>query len=177
MESLYFIAIIPSVEIQDEITHLKQEMSEQFGSKHALKSQPHITLHMPFKWKDKKLVLLKSLIEEINDQLMPFEIQLNGFDFFEPRVVFVDVVPNQSLKELQDFIVRKCRMDLNLDNGNYKSMPFHPHVTIGFRDLKKARFYEAKKYYEKREISFKFLVRKVQLLKNDGVRWLTYFPN
>jgi len=171
MERLYFIAIIPPVEIQDEITQLKLELAEKFDSKHALKSPPHITLHMPFKWKDKKLPLLKNVIEEVNGQFQPFEIALRNFDFFEPRVIYVDVVPNESLNALQILVVKKCREDLNLDNSSYKNQPFHPHVTIGFRDLKKAKFYEARQFYEKKEISFKFPVNKLLLLAHDGERW------
>ena len=53
-ESLYFIAVLPSEEIHEEITVLKHEIAEKYESKHALRSPPHITLHMPFKWKDKR---------------------------------------------------------------------------------------------------------------------------
>lgn len=170
-ESLYFIALVPPLPIQEEITSLKKEIAEKYGSKHALKSPPHITLHMPFKWKDKKAEQLQAVMSSLNEQLNPFILNLKDFDFFEPRVVFFDVVENEHLERLQMLVVDTCRKQLKLDNANYKDRPFHPHVTIGFRDLKKHMFYEARKEFEKRELSLEFEASHVSLLKHDGSCW------
>ncbi|MEQ9402196.1 MAG: 2'-5' RNA ligase family protein [Cyclobacteriaceae bacterium] len=170
-EGLYFIAIVPPQEIQDEITGLKQLVADKFGSNHALRSPPHITLHMPFKWKDRKKDQLIDVIERINDSMVPFEIDLKDFGFFEPRVVFVNVVENQSLIHLQKEVVELCRKELKLDNANYRDQLFHPHVTIGFRDLKKRMFYEARKHFEEQALSCRFQAERVSLLKHDGERW------
>ena len=171
MESLYFIAIVPPADIQDEITELKHEMASRFNSRHALNSPPHITLHMPFRWKDKRFGELHEVMRTLNKTLTSFSVQLDGFDFFEPRVVFVDVVENEMLHELQKRVVESCRKELKLDNANYKDRPFHPHVTIGFRDLKKPMFYEAKKVFELRDFNIEFQVDRIELLKHDGKRW------
>lgn len=170
-ESLYFIAITPPDEIQDKITRLKYEIAEKYGSKHALRSPPHITLHMPFKWKDKRLGELTDLMNTLNKEMEPFEIQLRDFDFFEPRVVFVDVVENERLNALQKKVVDACRKQLKLDNANYKNRPFHPHLTIGFRDLKKPMFYKAREDFEKREVRYEFRAEEIALLKHDGKKW------
>lgn len=170
-ESLYFIAIVPSQVIQDKISELKQVVAERFGSKHALNAPPHITLHMPFKWKDKKLDQLLKTIDHINENLTPFEIELKDFDFFEPRVVFVNVVENELLNQLQKLVYNTCMKELKLDNANYKDRPFHPHVTIAFRDLKKPMFYEAKKYFEGQKFNEIFNVSEAGLLKHDGGKW------
>ncbi|WP_436514621.1 2'-5' RNA ligase family protein [Ekhidna sp. To15] len=170
-ESLYFIAVLPPPSIQEEITQLKLEVAEKYGSKHALKSPPHITLHMPFKWKDKRITELVQVMETLNNQHDPLEIELRNFDFFEPRVVFVDVKENERLEALQKKVVDTCRKMLKLDNANYKNRPFHSHVTIGFRDLKKPMFYEAKKAFENRKVSFVFEADEITLLKHDGKKW------
>ena len=170
-ESLYFIAILPPQEIQDEITAFKNEIAQKFDSKHALNSPPHITLHMPFKWKDKKFDQLQEVIRSINDRLVPFKIELYDFDFFEPRVVFVNVIGTEELDNLQKTVITACRKELKLDNGNYKDRPFHPHVTVGFRDLRKARFYEAKSEFENRKVYFEFMTSEITLLKHDGKQW------
>ena len=170
-ESIYFIAIVPPVKIQEEVTQLKVLMAERFNSKHALKSPPHVTLHMPFKWKASKLDALYETIEKINAELELFQLELNGFAFFEPRVVYVDVVDNEPLAELQKVVVDVCRKSLKLENANYKNRPFKPHMTIGFRDLRKPDFYEAKEYFKRREFDAKFEVSQVRLLKYDGSKW------
>lgn len=170
-EHLYFIAIVPPNSIQDQITALKKQVAEQFDSKHALKSPPHITLHMPFKWKEKKLDSLLDVIKGINDRLVPFQIDLKDFDYFEPRVVFVNVVDNESLTNLQKEVVAECRRKLKLDNANYKNHSFHPHITIGFRDLKKPNFYEAKRHFSQQRFVKSFETTSIVLLKHDGLRW------
>ncbi|WP_421763876.1 RNA 2',3'-cyclic phosphodiesterase [Ekhidna sp.] len=170
-ESLYFIAVVPPGDIQEEITQLKHEIAEKYGSSHALKSPPHITLHMPFKWKEKRFNELANVMNKLNEDLTPFQVELKGFDFFEPRVVFVDVAENEKLNQLQKEVVNACRKELKLDNANYKDRPFHPHVTIGFRDLKKQMFYAARKEFENRALNYEFTVHRVELLKHDGFRW------
>ena len=171
MERLYFIAIVPPAKIQDEITQLKHLVAERFNSKHALRSPPHITLHMPFKWKDQKLEKLIEAMKLINLGLVPFDIELKRFNFFEPRVVYVDVIQNEMLGQLQEKVVSVCRKELKLNNADYKNRGFHPHVTIGFRDLRKPKFYEAKDYFEEKEFTIQFKAESVKLLKHDGHKW------
>ena len=123
-DSLYFIAIIPPDPIRKDVLNLQNRVAMEFGSCHALKAPPHITLHMPFKWKGKNLEKLRSLIKGINDEIDSFEVQLKDFDVFEPRVVFVNVETCTELGLLQREVVQKCRRELNLDNANYKNRAF-----------------------------------------------------
>ncbi len=171
MASLYFIAVLPHETLADKITLLKHHCKEHFGSGHALNSPPHITLHMPFKWNEKKRPALDTCLSQVAAESQKFQVQLLGFDFFEPRVVFVDVVENQDLKELQKRLSIQMRLDLNLFNADYKDRPFHPHVTIAFRDLKKPRFYEAKTYFSQQQFAEAFEVRDIVLLKHHGKNW------
>jgi 2'-5' RNA ligase len=50
----YFIAIVPPEPFLSNITAIKMELFENYGSKGALRSPAHITLHMPFSWDDEK---------------------------------------------------------------------------------------------------------------------------
>lgn len=172
-EGLYFIGIAPPEDIQKEISELKHEVANKFGSRHALNSPPHITLHMPFKWKDKRRHELLKAMQEINCVTKPIEIELKDFGFFEPRVVFVSVAENEKLDKLQKAVVEIARKVLKLDNAVYKNQPFHPHVTIAFRDLKKKIFFEAKQYFRGRKFDEKFKVERVELFKHDGKKWYT----
>ena len=169
--SLYFLAITPPIEVQQEISNFKHEITEKYGSCHALKSPPHITLHMPFRWKNKKYDQLVKVVRTINEEIEPIEIKLKDFDFFEPRVIFVNVIQSESLEMAQKNVVSTCRRKLNLDNANYRDRPFHPHITIGFRDLKKSAFYKAQKEFEMKKYSSAFRAKEVTLLKHDGNAW------
>jgi 2'-5' RNA ligase len=170
-ESLYFIAIVPDEAEQARIHELKLEMEQKFESRHAQNAPAHITLHMPFRWKDTKKEVLLEMMHRINATVKTFTIALDGFDFFEPRVVFVRVVSNDVLHSLQKMVQQECRATLKKVNANYRDQVFHPHVTIGFRDLKKAQFHLAKAYYSERNFSSSFDVSKVHLLRHDGARW------
>src|ERR1700712_3435616 len=136
----YFIGIVPPKIIREQIEEFKNIVATQYHSVAARRSPPHITMHMPFLWKQKKEELLISTLENFCKKQQRFTIDLNGFGSFPPRVIFVNVVPTASLATLELELVRACRQLLNLSNARYKEFPFHPHMTIAFRDLKKAMF-------------------------------------
>lgn len=170
-KGLYFLAIIPDNPVHDEVYELKQVVKDRFGSKGALKSPPHITLHMPFKWRLDREDDLVSRLEAFDMKRKTFDIQLNGFDYFEPRVVFVDVADRGELRLLYQDLSKYVRRELKLLNADYKSRGFHPHMTIGFRDLKKPQFYEAKTYFDRQAYKGSIEVKGFWLLKHDGQQW------
>ena len=63
-QKLYFIALVPPEPIFTEVEELKNYFSQHFESSAALKSPPHITLHMPFRLKDDKEILLVEHLEK-----------------------------------------------------------------------------------------------------------------
>ena len=50
----YFIAIIPPSPIYEEALRLKEYFRDTYNSKASLNSPPHLTLHMPFRMKERK---------------------------------------------------------------------------------------------------------------------------
>ncbi|BDD06078.1 2'-5' RNA ligase family protein [Aureibacter tunicatorum] len=175
---LFFIAIVPDEPVQGEIMALKNEVYEKFGSKGALRSPAHITLHMPFKWKVSKMELLEKSLQLTALECDSFLQQLDGFDAFDQRVIFVDVMENPILRELHSKVSRCMRTKLNMMNADYKAKGFHPHVTIAFRDLKKSVFKEAWPEFEFRKYNASFNVGSFELLKHNGSGWEVYrrFP-
>lgn len=176
-DPLYFIAIVPHQEIKDVIHSFKKDMAERFASKAALNSPPHITLHMPFRLADKKVPLLEEILAQIAADTSDFNIQLKDFGCFPPRVVFVGIQESNALELLQKKVLTKMKL-LNLFNANYKDRPFHPHVTIGFRDLRPANFKLAWLEYESRQLDLQFQASRLTLLKHNGKVWDIYkeFP-
>ncbi|HHP7240301.1 MAG TPA: 2'-5' RNA ligase family protein [Cyclobacteriaceae bacterium] len=174
-QQLYFIALLPPEVMMNEIIKLKNFVFEKYKSKQALKSPPHITLHMPFKWREDREDKLIDSIQEVSGSMYPFIISLNGFDFFKQRVVFIKVSLSEELKYLQKKIARMAAQHLKINNADYKNRPFHPHITIAFRDLKKENFQAARNYFEKQDFSRHFTAIDITLLKHNGKYWEAYF--
>jgi len=170
-KELYFIGIIPPTEIAKQIEHLKQDICQSYGSRGALKAPPHITLHMPFKWKLSKESVLIEELSKFSKSIKPCVIELNNFNCFEPNVIYVSVVTNQGLTEMQKQLHRFCKTELNLFNAQYKALPFHPHITIAFRDLNKPMFYRAWEEYKLKIFSASFTFNKITLLKRVNNIW------
>jgi 2'-5' RNA ligase len=169
--SKYFIAIVPPSPITEEIHQLKEYCKEKFNTKGALNSPPHITLHMPFQWKEAKEEKLLAALDLWIAEPASFEIMLNGFSCFEPRVIFINVEENERLMDFQKKLERFCRTKLNLLNADYNGLPFHPHVTIAFRDLKKAAFGKAWGEFEEKNFNAHFQLTSIALLKRNARQW------
>jgi len=170
-KNLYFIAIIPEEPVRTEVQELKENAAQLWGSKAALKSPPHITLHMPFQWRDDREEILVNTLQSFENSPSPFEVKLHDFGFFEPRVVYVNVMESVVLRELQKHLSTHVRRELNVLNADYKDRGFHPHMTIAFRDLKKSLFPEIKDYYQSQTFDTTFNYNGFTLLKHDGKSW------
>jgi 2'-5' RNA ligase len=170
-DALYFLAVLPPAPLAEEIMAIQRAMCEQYNSKAALRSPPHITLHMPFQWKEKKEDILIERFQEFASRQRGFTLKLENFGCFEPRVIFVMVTPSARLETLHNDLYRCCKIHLGLFNARYKNLPFHPHLTIAFRDLKKIRFYEAWKEFSAKPFFASFAVNRIALLKHDGNQW------
>lgn len=168
---LYFIAFVPPAPVFEDALKLKQYFKETYNSKAALNSPPHITLHMPFRWKVAKEEELINKLKDFVKRHDPLKICLDNFSSFPPRVIFLNVVTSQQLVVFQKELQRFCKKELNLFNANYKEDPFHPHLTLAFRDLKKSAYTAAWEEFSKKEYKAEFIADKVSLLKHDGQKW------
>lgn len=174
VDPLFFIAIIPPNDIADNIRTYKEDMAVRFNSKAALKSPVHLTLHMPFRYPEKKLDKLNQLLFNFSAGISEFNLQLKDFGSFPPRVIFVKVQENDFLDALQKEFLKHMRKNLNIFNGDYKERAFHPHITIAFRDLKPSDFKIAWEEYKNKTLFFDFPITKISLLKHDGSSWQEY---
>ena len=126
---------------------------------------------MPFKWAAKKKDLLQSTLFAFFREATPFKIKLNNFDVFPPKVIYVVVQPEPVLTLLQKDLGLVMARKLAIHNVNYRNRQFHPHITVAFRDLKKARFIEAWDYYQSQSFTAEFQVNRISLLKHNGRIW------
>ena len=168
---LYFVAIVPEGKVFDEILAFKNEMSDRFNSKAALRSPPHITLHMPIKWQEENENKLIAPLSELASRYKPFNVNLQGFGAFQPRVIYVKVEENMVLDALQAAIQKTARSVWHIYPKSTNTRPFNPHVTIGFRDLNKPMFFKAWQEFEQRDYVSTFQVKDICLLKHNGKSW------
>ena len=169
----YFIAIVPPEPLLSAIQQIKQAIFDDYGTKGALRSPGHITLHMPFSWEEEKE---EKLITELSAFTFhtSFQIQLKDYACFEPRVVFISVPENPVLFDLQRSLVKHARQKLQLFNQSDDMRGFHPHVTVAFRDLKKPVFCKLWERYQNEHFEAGFECSSICLLKHNDQRWEIY---
>ena len=170
MEKLYFIAIIPAKPSAGIFAKIKNVFEENYNSKAAKRSPPHITIHMPFKFKESKEHLIVSCLKEAVHHIEKFEVTCNGFGRFENKLIYVNIPTNSGLIDLHKKVSRNARRELN-QIPRSDSRPFHPHITVAFRDLKKKEFTEAWQEFEDKPLKLSFWVNSIWILKHDGKLW------
>ena len=171
VEKLYFVAIVPPSPIYEEAFEQKVYFKTKYNSKASLNSPPHITLHMPFKWVEKDEQDLVHHLTTFAEKNTAVRINLNGFSSFPPRVIFINVEISAELERLQKNLERYFKRQLNLFNAKYKELPFHPHLTLAFRDLKKPNYQRAWEEFVGKDYKANFLADKIALLKHSGAVW------
>lgn len=90
-EQLYFIAIIPPTPVYEDALEQKEYFKTHYKSKASLNSPPHITLHMPFRWREKNENELTQVLRTFCDENRSVTIKLDNFSSFPPRVIFINV--------------------------------------------------------------------------------------
>jgi 2'-5' RNA ligase len=173
-KSRYFIAIVPPPLISQEVDKLKDYFKAHYQSRAALNSPPHITLRIPFLWKEANEGVLISSLNEFAGKQRPFTVSLLNFSSFAPRVIFININEKESLIQLHRDLRQFCETKLSLVDTSPKDIPFHPHLTLAFRDLRKQMFLLAWEEFSKRTFSASFKVDKITLLKHNGKIWEGY---
>lgn len=166
---LFFIALLPDEEIQEEVTQFKAYAAERFRSSRALRSPPHITLIPPFRWPDGRVEELCAVLEPFAGEEKPFRLGLNNFGCFPPRVIFVEVERKVELLELQWRLEAYLAASLGLA---FKSRhDYNPHMTVAFKDLHRRVFPEAWAHFSQQQYQREFIAGALTLLQHDGRRW------
>jgi 2'-5' RNA ligase len=166
--SLYFVALLPPKDIRQEVTAFKQEAAERFGSSYALKSPPHITLVPPFRYPADEEPTLHAALTEAASRVQPFSVQLRSFARFDQRVIFVDVLSDETLDFCQRVTaeVFHQRADITPEVRS-----FHPHMTVAFRDLTRPVFPAAWAHFSALTYEREFTAGALTLLRHSGQRW------
>lgn len=170
MKDLFFIGVLPPVEIGKKIDLFKVEMSERYQAKHALKLPAHITLQIPFRIMREQENDLISCLGSFAEGECPFEVKLSGFGCFSPRVIYVKIADPEPWVKIQkglQKILGKTFPEIGLESKS----SFHPHVTIASRDLDKKKFPKAWQDFKERKFNQNFFVGSFWLFKHNGKSW------
>ena len=166
----FFIALVPPPEIQAAVNDIKHHFKDQYGSRKALNSPPHITLQAPFEWSNnRKLDELTEELRKFAEKRERFEITLQNFGAFPPKVIYIDVVQSTELMTLQQDLSVFMESTYGLIDRRYPN--FCPHMTVAFRDLTKVAFKQAWPEFEQETIEFNFQSEALTLLRHNGQQW------
>jgi 2'-5' RNA ligase len=168
---LYFFALVPPDEIQATVTEIKKDFKNRFHAEHALKSPPHITLIPPFEYPNSEEIRLIKNLESFASEESSFMQDLENFDTFPPKVIYIKVLKSEFLLGLYKRFRKFMELRLGLGNRSYNKGKFIPHMTVAFRDLTRENFYLAKSEYVDKRISFSYLVLGISLLRHNGQYW------
>lgn len=173
MKAQYMLAIIPPDEVRLKLEHTRQQISDTFQVKEALRNPIHITLVPPFHFEDAQI---GTLIERLNTiKSTHFQIELNGFSGFpKNRVLFIKVMPSRQLTELHNNLVRLFNQ--TMPGINIAKLPadgYKPHVTMAYRDLSQYNYDKACELYFNSKYTDEWVANNFVLWKRVDKSWVT----
>jgi 2'-5' RNA ligase len=172
MKSLYLTAILPPEELTQQIDEIRKECAVRFNVKAALKPPVHITLYKPIKLEADREKELLQILQGIKRNHEPFKVELENFDTFNSTVVYIRVLKNQGLWNLEHEI-KKAYKDRGIDTEEESSnKAYHPHITIAYRDIPRATFPVMWTAYKNKKFKRNFMASHFTLLKHNGEKWL-----
>jgi 2'-5' RNA ligase len=167
----YFLAWIPPAPLAAQAQAEKEALAARCGARASLRSPPHITLHMPFLWKSQKEDKLIAALARFAVRESAVPVLFDGYGCFPPRVIFWQAVATGAVMDFHYRLQRFCRTELQLFHAAYRDLPFHPHLTLVFRDLKKAVFEEVWPALARRPLQAAFVADRFALLRCDERQW------
>lgn len=174
---LYLFAIMPPEKLSKEIHDERLTFAEEYGFVAALKSPVHITLFPPFKIPVAENTAFESHVSNMQnwaDSQHSLTIELQNFNFFDNYgypVLFIDVLKSPELVKLRSSFLKE------LDNYPWiekSTLPFKPHITIGYRDIDQAVFPTIREVYARRKFKAQFDCNAIYLWKHDGKQWQVF---
>lgn len=169
-ERLYFVALVPPENIFREVEEIKKDLSTKYNTKASLRSPPHITLHMPFKFSEGREQAIFDALEKVK-MIGPLDLELKDFGSFPPRVLYIRVRPTEALRLLHDRVTETLKKNLHVMKDTPRDKGFTPHMTVAFRDLRPAMFKEAWSVLQSRDIEYRWKAFSFFLLKHNGSNW------
>jgi 2'-5' RNA ligase len=171
----YFIGLLPPPDLETSLHQVKADIKAHFQVKYALQSPVHLTLKMPFRYKEAKEQELVIRFTSLLEKQQSFPLQLKGIGYFGRRNIHYQLALSNPLLELQKELRGFCRRYLHLVE-ELSDRNFQPHLTLAYKDLKEGHFEEVLAFTKKNAVQAEFLVDRAYLLKNVEGRWKVVAP-
>jgi 2'-5' RNA ligase len=171
----YFIGLLPPPALETSLHQVKADLKTHFQVKYALQSPAHLTLKMPFRYKEAKEQELVICFTSLLEEQPSFTLQLKGIGQFGRRNIHHQLVHSSPLLELQTKLRGFCKRYLHLVE-ELSDRNFQPHITLAYKDLKEVHFEEVLAFAKKNAVQAEFLVDRAYLLKNVEGRWKVVAP-
>ena len=171
----YFIGLLPPPALETSLHQVKADLKAHFQVKYALQSPAHLTMKMPFRYKEAKEQELVILFTSLLEDQPSFTLQLKGIGHFGRRNIHHQLAPSSPLLELQTKLRGFCKRYLHLVEG-LSDRNFQPHLTLAYKDLKEGHFEEVLAFVKKNAVKADFLADRAYLLKNVEGRWKVVAP-
>ena len=169
MKGLYLIALLPPVDLSEQIDGIRRECSVKFDVYKALRPPVHITLYPPFRFEETYEKQLKYILHQQTRGISRFTQYIENFGHFRKEVVYIKALKSTELSSLQQAITGVFQKENKQDSS--KEANFHPHITIAYRDVRPDKFQRIWEEYRNREYEANFLADHFTLLKHDNIRW------
>lgn len=169
----YFLAVLPPANISAEILGFQKKLEVKFGAVHAQKVMPHITVIPPFNGTADNINSfhqnLKHYLKNLENK--PIQIQLDNFQRFDNRTLFVDVAKNEKF----ELLCKSIKLLFNAEKIIPQRVEKHffvPHITIANKDLKKKDFKLAWEMIQKeKKFERNFELEEFSLFKSKDKKW------
>ena len=162
----FAIAVLLEDDAHNFARKVELELYDMFGLIKSLKIAPHITVEAPF------VIDRINLIEEYLDEFIltqkSFEIEIDGFNYFDEHVIYLDVMKNPDLINLHLKLLKGLKEKFKINESSFEGVNSKFHSTVAYKDLDTDTFQKAKKCLEKYTPNFKFPTKQLGLLYNIG---------
>ena len=159
-------AILLDDESHNFARQMELELCDKFGLCWGLRQSPHVTIKAPFD--TEKLEPFVDYLEGLAKEIVPFDVELNGFNYFKPKVIFLDVKENPSLKDLHFRILKDVKEKFKIEPHQFEGENVKFHSSLALEDVTEEKFEKAKKYLTKYNPNFKFKAKTLGIFYHLG---------
>lgn len=162
----FAIAVLLEDDAHNFARKVELELYDIFGLIKSLKIAPHITVKAPFIMD--RINPIEEYLDEFISSQKSFEIEIDGFNYFDEHVIYLDVMKNPNLVNLHLKLLKGLKEKFQINESAFEGIDSKFHSTVAYKDLDPDTFQKAKKYLEKYSPKFKFPAKQLGLLYNIG---------